>query len=177
MSPETFDLLAAGLVLLCCVWGFWRGALSQLISLAALTVALVGARWLAPVLERPIAQVISLPPADQPCAAWAVSAGVLLLGAALLAHGLAAFRRPPAFPAQASRWVGGLLGGVKGLVLLVFLAYGAVLAAPPADASAWASGSRVLPVLEPLRRALSRALSLPPCTDEAAARVEGRAGP
>jgi len=175
LSAETFDLLAAGLLLLCGVWGFWRGVLSQLVSLAALTVALVGARWAGPMLERPLGQVMRLSDTDVCIAAWAVAVGLLLLGTAVLAHGLAGLLPVRGFPPPASRWLGGLLGVLKGAVLLVLLAYGAVYAAPAGTAEAWGSGSRVLPVLRPLRGVLSRALGLPTCTDEVADRVEALA--
>jgi hypothetical protein len=175
LSAESFDLLAAGLLLLCGVWGFWRGLLSQLVSLAVLLLALVGARWAGPALEQPLGQVLGLASADLPVAAWAVAVGLLLLAGALLAHGLAGLLPARGFPPRASRWLGGLVGLGKGLVLLLLLAYGAVYAAPAEEAAAWRAGSRVLPLVRPLRSVLSQALALPPCTDEVAARVEALA--
>lgn len=175
LSAESFDLLAVGLLLLCGVWGFWRGVRSQLVSLAAILLALVGARWAGPALEQPLGQVLGLASADLPVAAWAVAVGLLLLALAVLAHGLAGLLPVRGFPRPASRWLGGLVGASKGLVLLLLLAYGAVYAAPAQVADAWRAGSRVLPLLRPLRGALSQALALPACTDEVAARVEALA--
>lgn len=177
-----FDLAGGGLVLLAAGWGVWRGAASQLVSFACVVAALVGARWLGPRLEHPLAQASAVEAASLPAAAWVLAAAVLLLALSLVVRLLRGLRKgEPEPPTRVSRAAGGLLGAVKGLLLLLVVGYGVVLAAPGEQARAWGAHSRLLPVLARLRPALGRALALPACMDEAAGRVEGllprRAGP
>ncbi|MFM8979887.1 MAG: CvpA family protein [Planctomycetia bacterium] len=177
-----FDLAGVGLVLLAAGWGVWRGATSQVLSFACVVGALVGARWLGPRLEQPLAQASAVEARSLPAAGWVLGAALLLLALSLLVRLLQGLRKgAPEAPTRLSRTAGGLLGAVKGLLLLFVVGYGVLYAAPPEQARAWGAESRLLPALARLRPPLARLLSLPACTDEAAGRVEGwlprKAGP
>lgn len=173
VGPGTFDLLGLLVLLLAIGWGLWSGALGQVISLGTLVLALVGARWLAPHLEQPLAQALAVEPVHLPAAAWALAATLLLLALSLLARLLRGLAPPPRPRTLPSRLVGGLFGATKGALLLLLVAYGAVYAAPDAQAGAWGGESRLLPALAHVRPYVTRWLDLPECTDEVAARVEG----
>jgi len=172
-SALVLDLAGAGLLLLAAGWGVWRGVGSQLLSLGCVAGSLLGARWLGPRLERPLAQASAVEPASLCACAWVLAAAVLLLGISLLVRLVRGLRKgEPQPPGRASRIAGGLVGALKGLVLLFVVAYGVVHAAPAQQARDWGAQSRMLPALARLRPAFSRGLWLPACTDEAAARVE-----
>jgi hypothetical protein len=176
LAPGTFDLAALGLLLLCALWGWWRGAPGQILSLALLLGALVAARWLGPRLEEPVSQAVLLEPVALPAAAFAVGALAALLVAGVVVHALTGLLPPREPGPPRGRWLGALLGLVKGLVVLVPLGYGVLYSLPEGEAGRLAGESRTAAWLPELRRALSGVQLLPPSTEGLSSVVEQRLG-
>ncbi len=107
------------LLLLFGVWGAMRGALRQSLSILILVGALYAASPLAPHLAPTVGKVSGLVGEEQTAVAWlAAFVGALIVGAILLA-----FLTPRMPERRGPAWWGGLLGIVKGSVVLVILAY------------------------------------------------------
>lgn len=172
LAPSTIDALALSLVLLSAVWGLVRGLLSQAGALALLVLAFLGAPPLAPLLERPLRQVLGPSPQDLSAAAWCAAwLGLLLVGGVLLRalSGLGAGQDQR--PAR-RRLLGGLAGALKGALCAFVLAYGVALAAPADDVPDLAARSLVLPRLPQARALLAPLLRLPPGLAERVAALD-----
>jgi hypothetical protein len=176
LSPGVFDLAALGLLLLCALWGWWRGAPGQALSLALLVGALVAGRWLGPRLEEPVSQAVLLEPVALPAAAFALGALAALLVAGVVVHALTGLRPQQEPGAPRGRWLGALLGLVKGLVVLVPIGYGVLYSLPEGEARTLAAEGRAAPWLPALRRTLTGAHLLPPSTEGFTSVVEQRLG-
>ncbi|HXK26379.1 MAG TPA: CvpA family protein [Myxococcota bacterium] len=117
------DLVALVLIALMAGLGAWRGGFRTGMALAALVVGYVvsvlGASPLAPTLGRwLVAPNLVLVPLAGTLLFFAGHAAVSLLRFALLRAGVASDE-----PSQAARWWGALLGGVRGALLVLMVAY------------------------------------------------------
>lgn len=149
--------------------GARRGPLRALGSLVLLLVAVEAASGLGPALEHPVAQITGADPAQRGAAGWTAALLACLLLAGVLATACAPAAPPPS---RSGRWGGGLIGTLRGVLLLAIAAHlltdAGLLARHPGPAGA---PSRGVVALEPLREPLARALRLPGPPDDPAATV------
>lgn len=123
------DVIVLLVLLLAVVRGLMRGMVDTLFSLAAWILAFVAGKWGAS-LAAPLLPVAVETPSIRYFAAFAVIFLVVLIAVLLLGHALAALVRSAGL-GSADRVLGGVLGLVKGLVIVVGLALAAGLTSLP----------------------------------------------
>lgn len=115
----------AGLLVLLALFAWWgarRGAVRQLLSLGIIVGAFVVAGVLAPRLVPTLSKLTSFEPGEPLAASWAAALfGALVVGAILLRF--VTSRLPTPGRSAADRWLGGLLGVAKGLLVGVVVGY------------------------------------------------------
>lgn len=117
-------------------WGARRGAVRQLLSLSVIVAAFFAAGALAPRLVPTLSKLTRLDPGEPLAAAWVTALfGVLVVGAIVLRF--VTQRLPAPGRSAANRWLGGLLGLTKGLLVAVVVGYAVLGAADRTRTSAW----------------------------------------
>lgn len=115
----------AGLLVILALFAWWgarRGAVRQLLSLSVIVGAFYAAGALAPRLVSTLSKLTRLDPGEPLAAAWAAALfGALVVGAILLRFVTPRLPAPGRSPAD--RWLGGLLGVAKGLLVAVVVGY------------------------------------------------------
>ena len=125
------DATVVALLAAFALWGAWRGAFRQILSLVLLWTAFPVAARYGPRIEDSVVKAVSASGADVRAIAWiVVFAGVLVAGGVLLAllQPVLGKVRP------GGRASGALLGLVHGAVVVTVLGYGALLALDPGSA-------------------------------------------
>lgn len=160
------------------VWGWWRGCVRQLVALVLVLLAIELANLIGSRLEPVVAQVADPGAEALPGAAWAATCALLLVVFHVLLRVFGLVRPSPAFPRPASRLGGSVLGGLRGVLLLVLAGYvllGGVL--PRAEARRLGAGSHVLALLPAARRRLGSLLGLPERVGQHARAIEAAIPP
>jgi uncharacterized membrane protein required for colicin V production len=159
------DLAILAVLLAFLAWGVFHGALRQILGLVVLALAFAAAPWLGPRLEGTIRKLADLDPETLSVVAWATAfLGVAAAGAVVL-HALRGPVSRARIGGRLDRWIGGLVGGAKGVVVVGLVAYG-VLAwysdrePPGVVRSLWSS--RTAAILESASREVGPLLRLPP---------------
>jgi hypothetical protein len=122
------DATVVALLAAFALWGAWRGAFRQLLSLVLLWLAFPVAARYGPRIEESVVKAVSASGADVRAIAWiVVFAGVLVAGGVLLAllQPVLGKVRP------GGRASAALLGLLHGAVVVTVLGYGALLALDP----------------------------------------------
>jgi uncharacterized membrane protein required for colicin V production len=175
LAVHTADVGAAVILLAFVVWGVWRGAMRQLLSLLVIAVALFLAGHLSSNLEDPVSKVADLDATGRCIAAWAaVLVGGIVVGG-IVVRLLGKSPERAQFPGMGENVGAAILGFLKGLVVLSLLSYAFLAWQFDGGRPSWAdevAGSRMADAIKVIRHAVEPVASLPECVRKKALEVD-----
>jgi uncharacterized membrane protein required for colicin V production len=158
------DLAIAAALLAFVAWGAFHGALRQLLGLLVLTIAFLVAPWISPRLEGSVRKLVDLGAEDVSILSWGLAFVMVAAAGGVVLHSV----RGPVSRARAGgaldRVLGGLVGALKGLVVVGLVAYAALVWFHRTDAPGVVTAlreSRFARLLVGAHRRLEPALRLP----------------
>jgi uncharacterized membrane protein required for colicin V production len=163
-AGQAADLVIGGALLAFLVWGAFHGALRQLLGLVVLAVAFALAPVLGPLLESVVRKLFDVPRDDLAVASWGLALVAVAVAGGVLLHALRGPLARARLGGGLDRWIGGIVGVAKGLVVLGVLVYAALAWWSGESAPAvvrWVEESRSARLFEAIERRLSPVLRLP----------------
>jgi uncharacterized membrane protein required for colicin V production len=121
------DIAIVAALLAFLAWGFLHGALRQILGLVVIAAAFLLAPVLGPRLEGTIHKLADVDAETLAVVAWAVAFLAVAAAGAVVLHAVRGPITRVRIGGRLDRWIGGLVGAAKGVVVLGLLSY-AVLA-------------------------------------------------
>lgn len=174
LGVDVTGVLLLGLFL---AWGAFHGALRQLLGFAVLVLAFAAAGAFSGRLEPTVAKVWTATPEGRACLAWGTVFAATVVGGGVILHLLRGAVARMRLPRPLDPWVGALVGGAKGVVVLGLVSYavlGWYVVRPAPGLVNDLRTSRAARTLVELERRVAPALRLPPHVASRVDLVNGR---
>lgn len=176
LGVDVAGVLILGLFL---AWGAFHGALRQLLGFAVLVLAFVAAGAFSGRLEPTVAKVFTATPEGRACLAWGTVFAAAVVGGGVILHLLRGAVGRVRLSRGLDPWVGALVGGAKGVVVLGLLTYavlGWYVARPAPGLVEELRRSHAARTLVGIERRVAPALRLPAHVAARVDLVNGRIG-